>query len=180
MADQQDTSAPVFFQPLPEHDNLNTAYFLAKIADRITISEHGCWAWGGNRVKSGYGRVDFGGRKYILHRIIYKLCVGELATRVQACHKCDNPICCNPSHLFAGTASDNQRDSVAKGRNRTPRLNGSAHPGAKITEDDVREIRRRAAEGPLGTKKALAEEYGVSQACISEIVNGKKWGHING
>jgi len=176
MSDQA-TPARVFFQPLPEHDNLNTAYFLVKVADRVILSASGCWEWTGNKLKRDYGRIDHGGRKYVLHRIIYRLCVGSLPPgRVEVCHSCDNPPCCNPAHLFLGTHAENMRDSEAKGRNSHRAQKGQEKPQAKLTEEAVRDIRRRVAAGENG--RIIAEDHGVSRATVSEIARRKKWRHV--
>jgi hypothetical protein len=180
MAAEQPTAARPFFKPLPEHDTLNTAYFLARVAERVKPAANGCWLWTGNSVR-GYGRVDYGGKKLILHRLIFGLCVGPVRGRIEVCHNCpggDNPACVNPAHLFLGTHVENMRDSEQKGRNSHPGQQGEEKSQAKLTDEAVRDIRRRAANGPWGIKKQLAQEYGVSQACISEVINRKKWGHV--
>jgi hypothetical protein len=180
MADRQSTSAPVFFQPLPEHDNLNTAYFLARFAERVRATEVGCWEWIGPKVGAGYGRVSFGGRHRIAHRLIYNLCIGTVANKaIEVCHNCpggDNPACCNPAHLWLGTHTDNMADASAKGRIKTPGLKGEKHPSAKLTDDLVRELRRRRAAGEGVC--SLAAEFGLSPAAVSEAASGKKWGHV--
>lgn len=179
MGDEQVTSARIFFQPLPEHDNLNTAYFLAKVSEKLVVTESGCWEWTGNKVGAGYGRIDFGGQKRVVHRIIYKLCVGHVENRIEVCHNCpggDNPACCNPAHLFLGTHTDNMRDSETKGRNSHPGLRGERHGSAKLTEADVRDIRRRVAAGENG--RVIAEEKGISRTTVSQIASRQRWAHV--
>jgi len=177
---EQSTPAPVFFQPLPEHDNLNTSYFLAKVAEQVLASAGGCWVWTGSKVGRGYGRIDFGGQKRLVHRIVYQLCVGKVENRIEVCHNCpcgDNPACCNPSHLFVGTHTDNMRDASRKGRIRSNPLRGESHQNSKLTDERVREIRRRVAAGENG--RIIAADYGISRCTVSEVANRKKWAHVS-
>ena len=86
-------------------------------------------------------------------------------------HRCDNPPCCNPAHLFVGTVADNNEDKRRKSRH----PHGVTHPLAKLTEDDVRAIRGLY---PQMTQTAIAAQYGLDQTTVSEIVLRKKWRHI--
>lgn len=170
---------PVFFKPLAEHDNMNTVYFLAMFSKKVKELDNGCWVWTANRNPKGYGRVSYGGRHQLSHRLIYRLCIGPASRIDQVCHDCpagDNPSCCNPAHLWKGSATDNMRDSEENGRNSHPGQHGSEHPQSKLTEEDVRNIRQRYKDGESG--RVLSEEYKVSRPTISEIVNRKKWTHV--
>jgi hypothetical protein len=76
-----------------------------------------CWPWiGGCTDKNGYGQMRFRGKNELTHRIAYILTHGSIPDGLFACHHCDNPPCCNPHHLFEGTALDNMRDAISKGR----------------------------------------------------------------
>jgi len=86
----------------------------------------------------------------------------------EVCHTCDNPICCNPAHLFLGDRFANMQDAGRKGRLSVPRP-----PRHKLTVSQVEDVRRIVATGPRGTAAALAAQYGVSQAHISQLVLGK-------
>lgn len=127
-----------------------------------------CWPWTGARNRQGYGVVRVGAQMLRSHRLalastgvgIYGLCV---------LHRCDNPPCCNPAHLFAGTYGDNNRDTAAKGRTRS----GERHPGAKLTAHAVAAIRARRAVGERGID--LAAEFGVTPAMVSAIHLRKNW-----
>jgi len=90
------------------------------------------------------------------------------------CHKCDNPPCCNPDHLFLGTARDNFRDCLSKGRY-SPK--GSGNAAAKLNEQDARDIRANWALCRV-SQRELAERFSVSQQTISLIVRGAKWKHV--
>lgn len=93
-------------------------------------------------------------------------------------HRCDNPPCVNPGHLFLGTSLDNMRDMIAKGRD--DKVKGERHPAATITDEDVRRIRQayRDSGGRRGVKSALAREYRLSLSHICGILMGVYWKHI--
>lgn len=172
-------ASKVFFQPLPEVDNLNTAYFLAMIARDVTEDGvTGCWSWRLEESRKSYGRVWLNGKNIGLHRVIYTLCVGPVARRLEVCHTCDNPRCCNPAHLFVATHTKNMQDAAAKGRLKPPRLRGERHPLAKFTDEQIREIRRRYVSGQRGIGSILAKEFGTSPGTISDIVHRRKWSHV--
>ena len=125
-----------------------------------------CWLWTGSRLVSGYGRVRVKGVQALAHRLMFVLTHGEAAIRQFEVirHTCDNPPCVNPRHLVGGTHADNVRDKMSRGRHPRVGLVGSAHPAAKLTEADVREIRRRRKQGETGV--ALAREFGMSRTAL--------------
>lgn len=99
---------------------------------RVVPTPSGCWEWKGAKTIFGYGKqnIRFGSKYRTInaHRIAFELFVGPIPDGMCVCHRCDNPPCCNPGHLFLGTLSDNSRDAVAKGRvdiskTRTPEAN---------------------------------------------------------
>lgn len=146
-----------------------------------------CWPWTAARKGTpyAYGHLLFLGRFSSAHRVAWELTNGPIPEGLHACHHCDNPPCCNPSHLFLGTAKDNARDMVEKGRHRPGRLPGELHPNARLTWERVAEIRRRYAAHPHPTGRpghgvpdstgALAAEFGVAQSTVSRIVLGRAW-----
>lgn len=138
-------------------------------------SEDGCWLWTGASNGHGYGQIWFDGKIHHASRVGYRLQVGDFAEELHILHRCDNPPCVRGSHLTPGTRADNMRDSSLKGRARGAR--GTAHRSAKLDEDRVREIRRRRAGGEA--VKDLALSYGVSTMAIYDIVNRKKWKHVD-
>lgn len=150
--------------------------FWAKVAKR---GETECWEWQGSRSRKNYGlffmpgRGRNGGKDYA-HRVAYVLSTGPIADGEIIMHICDNPPCCNPSHLVAGTRVDNNLDRDGKGR--AGWLSGEASPSAKLTESDVIEIRRLAAEGV--SQFILADQFGVQQPQISRIVRRKSWRYL--
>jgi hypothetical protein len=135
-----------------------------------------CWLWTGMTERFGYGVIRIAGVRKKAHRLSWEIHFGEIPNGLLVCHQCDVPACVNPHHLFLGTIQDNNADRVAKGRDNHPGMQGDAHPMAKLTEDDVRSIRKRATK--RGDRKILAEEYGVSIATIDLVVTGKTWKHV--
>lgn len=123
-----------------------------------------CWEWTGTKDAQGYGHCAALGGETLAHRAAFKLRTGITPGKLFVCHKCDNPPCCNPDHLFIGTAGDNIRDSIRKGR-RKPSLNSKLSSGEA---DAIREI--WAASG-----KSFAEIgrlYGVQRQAIRRICRG--------
>jgi hypothetical protein len=97
---------------------------LERFEDKFVKSESGCWEWIGGKYVGGYGVFYFRGKKRGAHRVSYILYVGEILNGLSVCHKCDNPSCVNPNHLFLGTQLDNVRDMFSKGRGILPDCNG--------------------------------------------------------
>lgn len=134
--------------------------------------EDECWQFSKKSfAKSGNGACTYGlvyvtrRRKVRAHRLAYELAFGPLPSGAMVCHRCDNPMCCNPNHLFIGTAADNNEDKMKKGRHYA--LSGERNAHAKMTDEQAAEAARRARDGE--SQKALAEEFGVSQPAISRL-----------
>jgi HNH endonuclease len=143
-----------------------------------------CWEWQRSRgTSAGHGRIRFSpGYETSAQRVAWALAHGRPPAE-HVLHHCDNPPCCNPAHLYEGTQVDNSRDAVERGRTTRGRVRpeselhrGEGHPMVKLTEDDVREIRRLAAEGV--PRAALARRHAISGANIGLIVSGKTWRHV--
>jgi hypothetical protein len=127
-----------------------------------------CWEWQGSCFSNGYGRTIVARKSVGAHRRAYELAVGEIPEGISVCHRCDNRRCVRPSHLFLGTPKDNLRDMVEKGRS----LSGERNPNAKLTATDAAEIRRRYAAGGI-TQRELAEEYGVVEGCVWNVIHNR-------
>ena len=146
-----------------------------------------CWEWIGVRKTDShpYGVFYIATRRSVpAHRFSWQLHFGEIPEKMLVLHRCDNPPCVNPRHLFLGTDLDNRHDMIAKGRARHPRhtslwrqrlseaTRGERHPGAKLTDAQVAEIRRLYATKRY-TQTALGAQFGVCQSRISSITLGK-------
>lgn len=136
-----------------------------------------CHPWiGWNDGGFGYGRLQIGGRggpRPRAHRVAWELAYGPIPDGLQVLHRCDNPPCVNPCHLFLGTAIDNVQDRHEKGRSRGPC--GEDHGRSKLTEDQVREIRRLQGIEPV---RAIAAKMGVSPSAVQFILIGHTWRHL--
>lgn len=134
-----------------------------------------CWAFTGPIDANGYGRFRWEGQKLYAHRVAYEITYGPLLPGLFACHRCDNPPCVRPDHLFAGTSAENTRDMMEKGRHHD--LPGEHHPLSKLTDADIVAIRQLHARGQ-STGRSLARRFGVTPTTISRIVRRKAWRHV--
>ena len=135
-----------------------------------------CWEWVKGRYSTGYGmftRAYMLGFPRLTHRFSYMLHYGPIPEKMQVCHKCDNPACVNPHHLFLGTPSDNMQDCVQKGRHFHLEMRGEKHWKARLSEVDVIAIRND--NRPLSV---ISKAYGCSKTHISHIKRRTIWGHI--
>jgi len=162
------------------------------------IKSDGCWLWNGfwhKPPRRGYGQFSCEGKLYNAHRWIYQQLNGDLPTSMDVCHKCDNPRCVRPDHLFAGTRADNMRDCALKGRNimqihpeksallkaNRKRLSikparGESQGSAKLKESEIMEIRKLARSGV--SSMMLSKKFNVSDGHIRKVAAGKAWAHI--
>lgn len=166
----------------------------------------GCWTWTGHRSRAGYGKFQIDGRAVPAHRVALMMTGATFLPGQMACHRCDNPSCVNPNHLYIGTAKDNARDKLLRGRSNnptgdrhgshtkpesTPRgdkhytrrrpdlvRRGERHPNAKITPETVAAIRGMAEEKPSRTQADIAAMFGICQSAVSQIIHRKKWTHV--
>jgi hypothetical protein len=152
----------------------------SRFMDKVSPEPNtGCWLWTGAIVPSGYGSMRLGGRAEgtrSAHLIAWEVHRGTIPAGLYVCHRCDVRHCVNPDHLFLGTAKDNADDMWRKGRGTIRR--GAATGHARLTEDAVRTIRARRANGETIT--ALAAEYGVSGATIQHAGAGRTWTYVGG
>ena len=127
---------------------------------------------------SGYGMIRNGSWMALSHRVSWVLENGEIPHGKQVLHHCDVPSCVNPDHLYIGTNNDNVRDKVERGRSHFPRpeRRGEKHPLAKLSPEQVEEIRKLPFVH--GSGKAMAERFGVSRSLITHIRKGDVWKHM--
>ncbi|QGJ93008.1 HNH endonuclease [Gordonia phage Kabocha] len=148
-----------------------------------------CWEWQGHRTDAGYGQFvmyppDVSQKRTVVaSRQAFALSHGREAVH-DVCHTCDNPPCCNPAHLYDGTKSQNSLDMVSRGRDnwatgkmKARNLRGTKNGQSKLTEADVREIRKLYAQGGY-TQQALAKQFGVAQSKVSDVINRRTWKHV--
>lgn len=112
------------------------------------------------------------------HRFSYELHNGPIPEGMFVCHSCDNPPCVNPAHLWIGTHLDNMRDCAEKDRTGSyEHYKGEAHGWHKLTNDDIREIRKLRASGVK--EREVAKRFGVCRNTIGNIISGRSWSHVD-
>ena len=161
------------------------AEFLITDKQRLAFSKKqilrpsGCIEWVGSKNSDGYGRFWASGKVRGAHRVAYAVAFGRFPDGQHVLHRCDNPSCVNPSHIFTGSHSDNMRDMYSKGRKPTPfefiwaakrTKCGDKNPHAALSWSDVRQIRESSA-----TNNQLAERFGVTSTNIRLIRANKTW-----
>lgn len=159
-----------------------------RFGEKVFAGE-GCWEWKAGKDGAGYGAFKVGKRQYRAHRFSWEMSNGPIPDGLFVCHKCDNPGCVNPDHLFLGTPADNIADRDDKhrqasgdrsGPHKYPErmARGEQNGNVKLDSEKVIAIRGRYASGLISLPK-LAAEYGVGFAAIHKIVIRKTWRHIS-
>ena len=131
-----------------------------------------CWIWTATRNSGGYGRARMKGRRYLTHRLVYMWLVGPIPDELHVLHRCDNPPCCNPDHLFLGTDMDNVHDAITKGRH----VRGEKAGRSVLCEADVIGIRSCASNGVNFVQ--IARRYGISHRTARSVVRRETWKHV--
>jgi len=154
---------------VPMYRNNNTKRFWSKVE---MGKPDECWEWRAYRNQDGYGKYMLNGRVESAHRIAWQMNWGDIPDGLCVCHRCDNPACINPAHLYLATHQENMDDMREKGR-------AKGHPGeenykAKLTTEQVKEI-RRSYKGGYGEAIKTAKKYGVSTSTIQRIASGVLW-----
>ena len=154
--------------------------------DKVDIrGKSDCWEWTAGKYPTGYGVFWVNGKNRGAHRVAWMLTYGDSLGRYDfICHKCDNPGCVNPSHLFKRTPKDNMADKLAKGRqnligSKRPGISGQKNHNSKLTPEDVLEIRAVYSKGKRGSGvRRLAKKYSVRPFTIYRVVNNLTWRNL--
>ncbi len=153
--------------------------FLEKVGPE---GDNGCRLWTGMVNPRGYGLIYTSGsgrrKRLFAHRVSWELANGEIPGDLCVLHRCDNPPCVNPAHLFLGTQADNMRDMDEKGRRRVADHNRTGNPNAKLTEQDVINIRSLRANG--ATTVSLSSAFGITTGHVSRICLKQNWAREKG
>lgn len=135
-----------------------------------------CFVWKGARIPTGYGQKLVNGVVKYTHRIAYEWANGPIPEGLLVLHKCDNPPCCNPDHLFLGTAKDNMQDCMKKGRFATTNARGENNKFAKFHDGDIRVIRNLYEDGVRQCD--IATFLDISACDVWHIIHRKTWRHV--
>lgn len=137
------------------------------------LTENECWEWKGAKISNGrssaYGLFNYRNRRCRAHKFMWLLVNGYFPT-LMVCHSCDNTLCCNPKHLFLGTALDNHNDMKRKGRG----IEKEKHPKRVLSEEQVSEIRTLSEKSGMSQRK-IAKLFGVSRGCVTGIIYNINW-----
>lgn len=174
-------------KPLPALSDADIARFWSKVDVRGSDE---CWLWKASCFKGGYGQFKASGRMLKANRVAYFLGTGMDLGESLALHTCDNPPCCNPAHVYGGTAKDNITDAITRGRfacgvgethgSRThpeSRARGERVGNAKFTAEQVADMRALYLAGGH-THQSFADQFGVTREAIRDMLRGDNWGHI--
>jgi hypothetical protein len=147
-----------------------------RVAMRLRVDPSGCHVYAGPTNASGYGILGrgkaMGGGMALAHRVAYEAAYGPIPDGLVVCHRCDNPPCCNPEHLFAGTLAENNADRDSKHCG----IRGERVHFARLREVDIPEIRRLRSEGH--SLREIASKFGVTDSTIHAVVSRQTWKHV--
>jgi hypothetical protein len=151
-----------------------TEDIIKRFKSKIAVRPNGCHEWTSFKDNCGYGRFMFGSNGVVLaHRVAWEIANGPIPEGIKVLHKCDNPKCVNPEHLFLGTQQDNMNDMYSKGRGPV----GEKASSHKLTKEQVIHILNSYRKDKR-TITALAKEYSVSYSSIKYIVKRRTWKHL--
>ena len=140
-------------------------------------NDEACWPWLAYRTRDGYGQFTLRRRQFYAHRYAWEIARGSIPKGLAVLHRCDNPPCCNPKHLFLGSQADNALDMFQKRRGKVPETrDGEANNKAKLTRDQVLRIRKLHQAGTV-TFTELARSFSVHRSTVAGIVHRRLWKH---
>lgn len=149
-----------------------------RLLSKIEHDSNGCWNWTASKFRDGYGQFKANRKNLKAHRVSYLIFIGDIPEGLCVCHRCDNPACVNPEHLFLATNQENTADRHSKARD----AHGERQWKAKLTNAEVSEILSRYTPGinqaNTGNAVQLAAEYGISRATLGHLIRRKTWKHI--
>lgn len=150
---------------IPTLDKVHMKRFLQKFRPTTTKQ---CWNWYGHLNLNGYGTFLINGKQFYAHRVSYNTFIGVVPSKLWVCHRCDNPRCVNPNHLFLGTDLDNTNDAHEK-----------RHIGVITSREKFGWIKSKsvvqAIRMAVGSQSSIARRFGVNQSTVSRIKNGVSW-----
>lgn len=169
MSRKQCVVCPQYFRP--KTGKRYCSLRCALLSGVVEAEPDACWVWSKYTNKQGYGQLTFHATQHFVHRVAWELHNGPVPEGLYVLHHCDNPPCCNPSHLWLGTLRDNNYDCKSKGRRVD--THGSDRYNAKLTEQFVRQIRVSSY-----SERALAKKYHVGRITIRSVKGRLRWAHV--
>lgn len=154
--------------PAPSKDY---AEILLRLLRGVDIKPCGCWEWQGAKSIQGYGQIEFENKTWRTHRLMAHIKVADVLDTSIVCHRCDNPCCINPEHIWVGTQKQNVDDRDKKGRRNQAR--GARQGSAKLTEELVKQIRLDPRRHQI-----IAADYGITRAHVGNLKANRAWKHV--
>lgn len=155
-----------------EQLRFNAARFFYK----VTVEENNCCTWEAARQGRGYGHFWLNGHHMLAHRVSWVIHYGPIPEGMMVLHRCDNPGCVNPQHLFLGSQQENMLDMISKGRHSRIAPRGEKSGSAKLKTTDVIKMREWRRDGIK--LKFISTYFGVSVPTVCQITTGQTWTHV--